>query len=180
MRGRLVLGAFGFQALGALSGTVVGYLVLKNIPEIGAWRWMYATAIIPAVIVVIGRFSITESAHWLLVKGRDGNEAQKQVVAASGAQADLSEGGSAGPAGRGPRPSAISRRCSTRQTSARDDSRLRSMVPAGPRNLWHRHLHADDPRRLDRPQDHACAKPRRSHQQRRAGGQGSGLHRPAC
>ena len=54
MRGRLVLGAFGFQALGALVGTVVGYLVLKNIPEIGAWRWMYATALIPALIVTIG------------------------------------------------------------------------------------------------------------------------------
>ena len=38
MRGRLVLGAFGFQALGAMTGTVVGYLVLKNIPAIGAWR----------------------------------------------------------------------------------------------------------------------------------------------
>jgi putative MFS transporter len=36
MRGRLVLGAFAFQAIGALTGTVIGYLVLKNIPEIGA------------------------------------------------------------------------------------------------------------------------------------------------
>src|SRR5271165_3895231 len=79
LRGRLVLGAFGFQALGALIGTVVGYLVLKNIPEVGAWRWMYATAIIPAVIVIIGRFSITESGHWLLVRGRK-NEAQEQVA----------------------------------------------------------------------------------------------------
>ncbi|MGO9673184.1 MAG: MFS transporter [Methylocella sp.] len=77
-RGRLVLGAFAFQALGALTGTVVGYVVLKNIPEIGAWRWMYATAIIPAVIVIIGRFSITESPHWLLARGRE-NEAEKQV-----------------------------------------------------------------------------------------------------
>ena len=70
MRGRLVLGAFGFQALGALVGTVVGYLVLKNIPDIGAWRWMYGTAILPALLVAIGRFTITESPHWLLVRGR--------------------------------------------------------------------------------------------------------------
>jgi len=54
-RGRLVLGAFGFQALGALTGTVVGYLVLKNFAEIGAWRWMYATTVIPALIVAIAR-----------------------------------------------------------------------------------------------------------------------------
>ena len=78
-RGRLVLSAFGFQALGALTGTVVGYLVLKNMPEISAWRWMYATAIIPALIVIIGRFSITESGHWLLVRGRE-KEAAKELA----------------------------------------------------------------------------------------------------
>ena len=79
MRGRLVLGAFAFQAIGALTGTVIGYLVLKNIPEIGAWRWMYATAIIPALLVIIGRFSITESAHWLLLRDRK-NEAQAELA----------------------------------------------------------------------------------------------------
>jgi MFS family permease len=79
IRGRLVLGAFAFQAIGALTGTVIGYLVLKNIPEIGAWRWMYATAIIPALLVIIGRFSITESAHWLLLRDRK-NEAQAELA----------------------------------------------------------------------------------------------------
>ena len=69
-RARLVLAAFGFQAVGAMTGTAVGWLVLKNIPEVFAWRWMYATAIIPAVIVAIGRFTVTESAHWLLAQGR--------------------------------------------------------------------------------------------------------------
>ena len=39
-------------------------------PEIGAWRWMYATAIVPALIVVIGRLAITESPAWLLLRGR--------------------------------------------------------------------------------------------------------------
>jgi MFS transporter, putative metabolite transport protein len=70
VRGRLVLGAFGFQALGALTGTAVGYLVLKNIPNIGAWRWMYAVAIVPALLVTVGRFYITESAPWLFSRGR--------------------------------------------------------------------------------------------------------------
>ena len=69
-RGRLVLGAFGFQALGALTGTMVGYLVLKNVPDIGAWRWMYAVAIVPALVVAVWRFWVTESAHWLLSRGR--------------------------------------------------------------------------------------------------------------
>jgi putative MFS transporter len=78
IRGRLVLGAFGFQALGALTGTVVGYAVLKNVPELGAWRWMYATAIIPALLVIAGRLSITESPHWLVARGRSG-EADDQA-----------------------------------------------------------------------------------------------------
>ena len=68
-RGRLVLGAFGFQALGALGGTAVGWLVLSIVPDLSAWRWMYATAVIPALAVTIGRFYITESANWLVDRG---------------------------------------------------------------------------------------------------------------
>jgi MFS family permease len=79
VRGLLVLSAFGFQALGALVGTVVGYVVLKNVPEIWAWRWMYATAVIPAFIVLAARLWITESAHWLLLRGRI-KEAEAQVM----------------------------------------------------------------------------------------------------
>src|SRR5271165_1364894 len=79
VRGRLVLGAFGFQALGALTGTAVGYLVLKNLPEISAWRWMYATAIIPALLVTVGRFYITESVYLLFTRCRI-PEAEQQAV----------------------------------------------------------------------------------------------------
>jgi putative MFS transporter len=79
IRGRVVLAAFGFQALGALTGTAVGYLVLKNIQQVGAWRWMYATAIIPALFVTAGRFHITESAQWLFSRGRV-EEAEVQAL----------------------------------------------------------------------------------------------------
>jgi MFS transporter, putative metabolite transport protein len=68
-RGKLVLGAFAFQAVGALGGTAVGYFVLSTLPEVSAWRWMYATAIIPALLVTIGRFYIVESANWLFARG---------------------------------------------------------------------------------------------------------------
>jgi len=68
-RGRLVLAAFGFQALGALGGTAVGFLVLSSLTDLSAWRWMYATAIIPALAVTIGRFYVTESANWLHARG---------------------------------------------------------------------------------------------------------------
>ncbi len=77
-RGKLVLGAFGFQALGALGGTGVGCLVLALLPELDAWRWMYATALIPAIIVTLGRFYVTESANWLAVRG-DHDKAEKEV-----------------------------------------------------------------------------------------------------
>jgi MFS transporter, putative metabolite transport protein len=68
-RGRLVLGAFGFQAVGALAGTLVGYLILRSSESIDDWRYMYATAIIPALLVLVGRFFIPESGHWLVMKG---------------------------------------------------------------------------------------------------------------
>ncbi len=77
-RGKLVLGAFGFQALGALGGTGVGCLVLLWRPELDAWRWMYATALVPAIAVTLGRFFVVESANWLAVRGA--HERAEQAV----------------------------------------------------------------------------------------------------
>ncbi|HEX4050071.1 MAG TPA: MFS transporter [Steroidobacteraceae bacterium] len=77
-RGRLVLGAFAFQAIGAMCGIVVGALVLMIDPSLDAWRWMYATALVPAVLITLGRFYITESANWLIVRGAH-DEAEKAV-----------------------------------------------------------------------------------------------------
>ena len=77
-RGKLVLSAFALQAVGALVGTMVGYLILANLPHISAWRWMYATAIIPAIAVVIGRLYISDSGQWLLSQGRRA-EAEREV-----------------------------------------------------------------------------------------------------
>jgi len=78
-RGKLVLSAFAFQAIGALVGTVVGFLILANFPEIRAWRWMYATAIVPAILVVLGRLRISDSGHWLMSQGRKA-EAETEVA----------------------------------------------------------------------------------------------------
>ncbi|WP_199194993.1 MULTISPECIES: MFS transporter [Pirellulaceae] len=69
-RGKFILGAFGFQAVGALVGAGIGYLILDQFPSIGDWRWMYATAIIPAVFITIARLTITESGHWLCAQGK--------------------------------------------------------------------------------------------------------------
>ncbi len=77
-RGTLVLGAFGFQAVGALAGTAIGYLILYENPAVEAWRWMYASAILPAVLVVLGRLFIADSGHWLVSRGRI-TEAEREV-----------------------------------------------------------------------------------------------------
>ncbi len=78
-RGTLVLSAFGFQAAGALVGTAVGYLVLREDPNLLAWRWMYATAIVPAALVLLGRFFITESPHWLAIQDRE-RDAEREIL----------------------------------------------------------------------------------------------------
>ncbi|MBN1104283.1 MAG: MFS transporter [Deltaproteobacteria bacterium] len=77
-RGKLVLSAFGFQAVGALVGTGVGYLILYENPDIGAWRWMYATGVIPAILVVFARCHIPDSGHWLVSRGRT-DEAEREL-----------------------------------------------------------------------------------------------------
>ncbi len=69
-RGKLVLGAFGFQALGALAGTAAGYFILRGNESLSDWRWMYAMAILPALAVFLGRFFIPQSGHWLMVRDR--------------------------------------------------------------------------------------------------------------
>ncbi|MGB8402505.1 MAG: MFS transporter [Mycobacterium sp.] len=82
MRGRLVLSAFAFQAVGAFFGTALGFGILYANPDVGAWRWMYASAIVPAILVVIGRLYVTESPHWLVSKGRteEGEKATHKLL----------------------------------------------------------------------------------------------------
>jgi MFS family permease len=69
-RGRLVLGAFAFQAVGALAGTLIGFLILRSSEEVWDWRVMYGMAIVPALVVACGRFFVTQSGHWLMSQGR--------------------------------------------------------------------------------------------------------------
>ncbi len=78
-RGRLVLSAFAFQAVGALVGTAVGYMILKSHQDISDWRLMFATAIIPTILVVIGRFFVTQSPQWLMSRGRV-EEAERETL----------------------------------------------------------------------------------------------------
>src|SRR5262245_23331726 len=66
----MVLAAFGFQAVGGLVGTAVGFLILFENPDIDAWRWIYASTLVLAVPVTIGRCFIVQSPLWLMFRGR--------------------------------------------------------------------------------------------------------------
>ncbi|MDB9508211.1 MFS transporter [Microcystis aeruginosa CS-338/01] len=77
-RGRMVLGAFAFQSIGSLGGVLIGLLVLRINPEVGAWHWMYASLVIPGIIVFLLRTGIPESAHWLISHNRQ-EDAQRSA-----------------------------------------------------------------------------------------------------
>lgn len=69
-RGRLVLSAFAFQSIGAVAGTGVGLVILQHRDAVSDWRLMFAAAVIPALLVTIGRLFVTQSPHWLVARGR--------------------------------------------------------------------------------------------------------------
>jgi putative MFS transporter len=78
IRGRLVLGAFSFQALGALLASVsaAGFLTLNSDPNL--WRQLYLLPVIPVLLVMGGRLFLPESSSWLLSKGRQ-SDAEAQL-----------------------------------------------------------------------------------------------------
>ena len=161
-RGKLVLGAFGFQALGALGGTGVGCLVLILVPDRRAWRWMYATALIPALAVTIGRFFIVESANWLAVRGAH-DKAEQSVTRLLAREPqypkDIRLRRSTCGRERGRSRQTVLRGAVQRSQPARHHFRLGPVVHPGSRHLWHRHLHADHPGGGDRRRFRPCPQP---------------------
>lgn len=53
--------------VGATCADLVGYC-LYDVE--GGWRWMLGSAVIPCILILIGRFDLPESPRWLLRKGR--------------------------------------------------------------------------------------------------------------
>ena len=70
-RSRTVLGAFAFQAVGAVAGATLAVVVL-SMPNasVSSWRVMFGLVVLPAALVTVGRFFTPQSPHWLLTRGR--------------------------------------------------------------------------------------------------------------
>ncbi|MEM3873290.1 MAG: MFS transporter [Nitrososphaeria archaeon] len=73
--------------IGSATAYIIGFLLLPF--GVNAWRYMFAIGLLPAVIVLILRRSVPESARWLAMKGKI-KEAQKSEIAVSGKADDLS------------------------------------------------------------------------------------------
>jgi len=78
VRGRLVLGAFSFQAVGAVLGTAIAAVVLGSDATLNAWRIFYLIPVVPVGLVVWGRLFLPESSHWLVSQGKV-EKAEKQL-----------------------------------------------------------------------------------------------------
>ena len=70
LRGRMLVGAFSFQAIGSLSGALIGLLILLVYPQSDAWRFMLAAGAVPALVILFLRRSTPESPRWCEMHGR--------------------------------------------------------------------------------------------------------------
>lgn len=55
--------------VGANVAFLVGYFLLS---VEGGWRWMLASAVVPCLIILVGRWDVPESPRWLMRRGRTG------------------------------------------------------------------------------------------------------------
>lgn len=53
--------------IGVLAASIVSYLLSGS----GAWRWMFAIGVFPALVMLAGAFYLPESPRWLIRKGRE-------------------------------------------------------------------------------------------------------------
>ena len=66
IRGRMVLSAFGFQAIGVLLGTALAALLLPQAPEPVSWRLLYLLPLPAVLLVLLGRLLLPRHSPWLL------------------------------------------------------------------------------------------------------------------
>ncbi|MEV5719203.1 sugar porter family MFS transporter [Amycolatopsis mediterranei] len=83
-------------AMGALNqifivlGILIAFLVSYELGPISAWRWMFAGAIVPAVILLVGLVFLPETPRWLVKNGQE-DEARRVLASAHGSTVNLDE-----------------------------------------------------------------------------------------
>ncbi len=82
VRGRMLISAFSFQALGMAAAAFMGLVILKVFPSFQAWRYMLAFGALPALVVIILRTTVPESARWYLLhnKNKDAAKVIRKLV----------------------------------------------------------------------------------------------------
>ena len=81
MRGRLVLVNQLAIVVGSLSSIIVSYVLSLS----GSWRWMFASELVPIVVLLIGLTLVPESPRWFAQKNRN-NEALGVLTRIGGPQ----------------------------------------------------------------------------------------------
>jgi MFS transporter, putative metabolite transport protein len=87
-RGPLLVVMVTMWSLGAATAYVVGWAMLSLGPD--GWRWMLASSVVPAALILFLRIGTPESPRWLLSKGRT-EEAQAVLVQMLGPDADIAD-----------------------------------------------------------------------------------------
>jgi MFS family permease len=72
IRSRMVAGVIASQAVGGMLAAAVGVFALWHSPNIVEWRWMLASIVPIAAVVLLLRLQIPESPKWLAEQGRFG------------------------------------------------------------------------------------------------------------
>ena len=68
-RKKMQIGNFSFQAIGAVSGALVGVLILEMLPYTWVWRLMIGFQAVFAIILFFFRLKLPESSKWLATQG---------------------------------------------------------------------------------------------------------------
>ncbi|MBN2734667.1 MAG: MFS transporter [Methanomicrobiaceae archaeon] len=69
-RGRMLIGAFSFQAVGMFTAALIGLGILYLFPYAFSWRLMLIAGCVPAVIILLFRLGVPESPRWNIEHGR--------------------------------------------------------------------------------------------------------------
>ena len=64
IRGRMMIAAFSFQAVGIFAAAGVGLFILAMHPTESAWRLMLVAGAVPALVILVLRRGLPESARW--------------------------------------------------------------------------------------------------------------------